>query len=225
MPTQKQLKEIYFYNPLTGIFRKIGSESGRPFSGEEIVQKKDGYVSIRFCGRAHQAHRLAWLYMTGNWPKRQIDHINHVKNDNRFINLRDISAQENMRNRSLSSRNLSGIPGVYYSMSDTWFVAIGENSKSVHIGSYSEMFEAICARKSAENKYGYHPNHGKTPKVFSPNKYVHNETREIYMYLLGAPNLTALNSVIIYHHIDRPSKVEVREVKDFDSKFTLIEDQ
>lgn len=51
-------------------------------------------------GYHYKASRLAWLYMTGEWPKYEMDHINHVKDDNRWVNLRDVTPAENCANRT-----------------------------------------------------------------------------------------------------------------------------
>lgn len=100
--------------------------------------------------------------MTGSWPKEQIDHINHVRSDNRWINLREATNQENCKNRSISIRNKSGVVGVRWTKGKTkWAAYIHVNSKDKYLGFFFDKFEAICARKSAENKHGFHANHGR----------------------------------------------------------------
>ena len=64
--------------------------------------------------KPYPAHRLAWLYMTGEMPSEQIDHINLVKNDNRFCNLRKATMPQNQWNTGIRSTNKSGIKGVYF---------------------------------------------------------------------------------------------------------------
>jgi hypothetical protein len=101
-------REMFSYNPETGIitrsgpytradgekrFYKIGSEAGRR-------DDASGYRTIRISPLGPVlAHRLAWLLQTGGWPKQQIDHINGVKDDNRWLNLRDVSHMVNSQNR------------------------------------------------------------------------------------------------------------------------------
>jgi hypothetical protein len=68
-----------------------------------------GYRLIGVDGRWHKAHRLAWLYMTGSWPREQIDHINLIKNDNRFENLREATQTQNHANTRARRRGLKGI--------------------------------------------------------------------------------------------------------------------
>lgn len=60
-----------------------------------------GWVNICFDGKTYAAHRLAWYYVTGEWPSMDIDHINRVRDDNRFANLRHISRAENLKNRAV----------------------------------------------------------------------------------------------------------------------------
>ena len=67
-----------------------------------------GYFHGIIFNRLYHVHRVIWFYMTGNFPKDQIDHINHIRNDNRWINLREASIQENDKNRSKAINNISG---------------------------------------------------------------------------------------------------------------------
>jgi hypothetical protein len=109
--TQEQLKEQLTYDPDTGIFRwnttRVGVKRGK------IAGCYDrAYYVIRLNGFNYRAGRLAWLYMTGEWPKYNIDHRNNVTDDNRFINLRDATYGENNRNSSRQKNSSSGYKGV-----------------------------------------------------------------------------------------------------------------
>jgi len=101
--------------------------------------------------------------MTGVWPKNQIDHDDHVRNNNRWANLKETTHQENAKNKSLYMRNKSGVSGVRL-YKDRWVTQITVNKKQAHLGSFTDFFEACCARKSAEHKYSFHINHGVNPK-------------------------------------------------------------
>jgi len=94
---QEQLTQLAHYDPETGVFTRLcGVKRGHPAGSV----KPNGYVRINFGrGPLYAAHRLAWLYMTGEWPKHQIDHINRVRSDNRFCNLRDVSVSLNALNK------------------------------------------------------------------------------------------------------------------------------
>ena len=90
MITQERLKQLYRYEPDTGRFIRIYSKQ-RPDTIGRIAGAPhgNGYLEITIDGRTYYAHRLAWLYMTGAWPKGQIDHKNCIRYDNKWENLRD----------------------------------------------------------------------------------------------------------------------------------------
>jgi len=158
MLTQKRLKELLTYNPETGVFTRNCTTSPRAQAGQTVGSKHNaGYLCVSIDRKSHLLHRLAWLYMYGFLPEHDIDHINHDRTDNRIRNLRSVTRSENLRNQSVCPRNTSGIMGVSFdSERNKWMVRI----KKKHLGRYSDYFEAICVRKSAESRYGFHPNHG-----------------------------------------------------------------
>lgn len=120
-----------------------------------------GYVAIWFQGRIHLAHRLAFLYMEGEFPPDQVDHINGVRTDNSWPNLRMVAAAENQKNMKIAKNNKSGVTGVsWFKSRGKWVADIGVKGKTHRLGYRDSWFEAVCLRKSAENKYGYHRNHG-----------------------------------------------------------------
>lgn len=173
MITQEQLKEYVHYDPETGIFTRLkeagGNQFGSKFPRWKIGQKmghhnKRGYLRISIFGKIWQGHRLAWLYHYGELPDKAIDHINGDPRDNRIENLRNVSQMENGRNQKRHSRNKTGINGVHINACTGRFtVQFRINGKSTHIGLYDTIFDAACARKSAEDAHGYHPNHGRDP--------------------------------------------------------------
>jgi hypothetical protein len=119
----------------------------------------DGYRRIGVSGKLYLAHRLIWVHVHGVWPLHQIDHINHKRNDNRIENLRD--TKENALNQSTPKNNSSGVVGVcWHKPSKKWQAQIRVNGKQIHLGGHLRKEDAIQARKEAERKYGFHPNHG-----------------------------------------------------------------
>ena len=161
MITQSELKKLLHYNPDTGIFTWARSIAGVR-AGDIAGDYTHGYSRIGINGKRYYGHRLAWLYMTGDWPKHQIDHMNHVRDDNRFKNLRCTTNSENHKNTPKRKDNKTGIIGVTLERSNkAWSVQITLNCKSRHRSRHSDFFEACCVRKSLENKHGYHLNHGK----------------------------------------------------------------
>jgi hypothetical protein len=161
--TQSELKSLLHYNPDTGIFTRLTRSAFCVNIGDIAggISVK-GYLVIKVNNRQYRAQRLAFLYMTGYFPKHMVDHINGIKTDNRWINLRDVSNRENNRNRKLSITNNSGCVGVlWYKPSKKWVSYIYINSKRIHLGYFNSLLNAVAARKSADIKYNFHRNHGR----------------------------------------------------------------
>jgi hypothetical protein len=96
--TAEVLRTLVHYDPETGLFKwKTQSWPRNPGPIEQKTPK--GYTRFSVLNKRYMAHRLAWLYVTGAWPRGQIDHINGDRSDNRWANLRDVTPSENARNR------------------------------------------------------------------------------------------------------------------------------
>ncbi len=122
----------------------------------------NGYLYASIGRKTYLIHRLAFLYMKGSNPTCIVDHINGVRDDNRWVNLRDVSVSGNAKNRKLTPLNTSGIPGVgWVKGKSKWHARINSDGNAHSIGMYFDFFEACCARKSAELEYGFHINHGR----------------------------------------------------------------
>jgi hypothetical protein len=159
---QAELKEILHYDPDAGIFTRLKSGHGTRAGDVAGYTHKTGYVYIWAHGKKRLAHRLVWLYMTGRWPDYEIDHINHIKDDNRLVNLREASKTDNQRNMKLHKHNKSGTSGVTWNKeASKWQARIGDGKESRHLGTFECIDDAIAVRKDAEKAYGYHENHGK----------------------------------------------------------------
>ena len=160
--TQSEVKELLDYSSEIGVFVWL-SDRGRLAKKGDVAGHRhaDGYTRIKIKGKLYSAHRLAWFYVCGVWPKHQVDHINHIRGDNRWVNLREATHQENQKNATIRKDNSSGITGVSWCTRDNvWQAYIKANEKQTHLVSSNDLFEACCARKSAENKCGFHANHG-----------------------------------------------------------------
>ncbi len=165
MITQARLKELLHYDPDTGIFvwLPIGRHkaSGMPAGNHQTNADGKTYIRITVDCVKHYAHRLAWLYEEGEFPRYQVDHSDGDGTNNRKLNLSEATPTQNQRNRRKASNNTSGVTGVSKSRA-VWVASISVRSNQIKLGRYSDKFDAICARKSAENQYDFHSNHGST---------------------------------------------------------------
>lgn len=134
---------------------KIGNIAGA------IQKQKHGeYRYIKIGGRRYKAANLVWIYNNGCFPEDILDHINHIKHDDRIENLREATPKENCRNRSISKANTSGVTGVYRN-NGKWVARIGDGEGGRTILGYFSNFEnAVRERKHAEKMLNYHKNHG-----------------------------------------------------------------
>lgn len=180
MISQAILRELLRYNGLTGVFtwrrrarhhftrsnqwrnwnaRYPGTIAGRV--GER------GYRQIAVLDHLYAAHRLAWLYVYGNLPVQQIDHINGHRDDNRIANLRDVSNAQNAKNKRLAGWSSTGRIGVteYRWNGTPKFVArIRVDGRLHHLGYFETIEAASMARASAEQRFGFQGTHGIYPK-------------------------------------------------------------
>ena len=167
MITQDQLKHICHYNPDTGEFVRIRKRSwtGNEYECKSFPNSNGdgwGYLQMNIDRVVYKVHRLIFLYMTGEFPKCDVDHVNGNRTDNRWENLRLVSRQENLRNMGLRQSNTSGVCGASYDRNrSAWHAYIGTGNKRTHIGYFGKKEDAVKARTDAERKYEYHVNHGK----------------------------------------------------------------
>lgn len=134
------------------------------YAGQEGFTAIDthGYRHSRIFGVQHLAHRVIWKMITGLEPP-EIDHENGERADNRWINLVEATHKTNHRNRKLDARNTSGQSGVLW-RDGRWRVTIKVAGKTHSLGSFRDLDVAIRARKAAERRLGFHPNHGRKRK-------------------------------------------------------------
>lgn len=117
--------------------------------------RSDLYVAVRLKGQTYLAHRVVWCLHYGYWPTELIDHINGIRYDNRIENLREVTVAENRLNIR-RTRNDSGIVGVTWAKKEgNWRASININGKGVNLGHFSDINDAIVARKAAELKHNY----------------------------------------------------------------------
>lgn len=153
--TVEYLRSILNYDPTTGIFtRRV--RTSNPVRVGDVAGSLNGvgYLNISIHSRLYLAHRLAWLYMYGEWPKLDIDHINRNRSDNRIANLRDVSRRQNLQNAGKRSDNTSGHTGVHWNKQRSkWQARIAPGQKTINLGLFESLEEAAAARKAAEKLY------------------------------------------------------------------------
>lgn len=154
--THANVESLLSYAPSTGkFFWKSGNEVGS--------FDKKGYVVIWVLGRCVRAHRLAYFMIHGEWPAEQIDHINGVKSDNRWCNLRPASRKGNQRNQKRSVANTSGVKGVIYdTRRGTWYFQMrrDDGSRYTKSGFLTKGAAAEECRRVREKLHGEFANHG-----------------------------------------------------------------
>ena len=157
MPTRWEtaLRESIGYNPETGKLFWLKRGIGIQFDKEPgCVNKVDGYRLVTFKGKRIKAHVLSWFLHYGFWPILEIDHINRIPTDNRVVNLRLATRQQNSANRKLGHGNLHQFKGMSYEKKrKKWLARIRVNGVLKNLGRYDDIIEAARAYDKAAKKY------------------------------------------------------------------------
>ena len=99
--------------------------------------------------KLYRAHRLAWLYVYGEYPKKHLDHINGIRNDKRIITLRECNDSQNMKNTDKRKDNTSGCKGVSFDKArNKWKAQATLNQKHINIGRFDSKEDASLAYQS-----------------------------------------------------------------------------
>lgn len=165
------LIELIDYNAETGIFTWKPRDSrdtrwfkkewhGRAWNTRYAGQPVWGHDRHRVCpdgtqvrhqivmgvlGRRYLAHRLAWFWVHGRWPKKTIDHKNGNPADNRLANLREATQSQQNQNRRVQSRNQTGRKGVFYYPGGRirpYVAKLGHNGRQITLGWFADPDEA-----------------------------------------------------------------------------------
>lgn len=158
--TQQRLRELLDYDASTGVFTRRVRASNSAAGTVAGSLRPSGYVAISVDDKLLRAHQLAWLYMTGEWPNKFIDHVDLNKSNNKWDNLRLATKSQNMMNTTIRANNTTGIKGVSpYRAGEKygkpWQAAIGKDGKSFHVGHFATKEEAASAyARAAETLHG-----------------------------------------------------------------------
>lgn len=146
--SQDDVKRLFDYCPDTGVITyKRNSSTGR--------LRDDEYLDFRISGGPMiLAHHIAWMFMTGSWPPKHVDHINRIRNDNRWENLRSATKRENAVNSCQRKDNTSGYKGVYKRSNNTWSAQATIDGKGCSFGSsFKTPEEAALAYNEGMDRF------------------------------------------------------------------------
>ena len=169
------LLQLLDYNPLTGEltwkFRpseffsneRYAKQWNDRYAGKRAFTAVDakGYHVGGIFDQTFRANRIIFMMVHGYIPN-QVDHEDGNPQNDRLTNLRDVTGQQNQQNMRRSRANQSGVTGVCWDKNKRrWKATIGVDGKTVNLGRFLTIKQAIQARQEAEAKYGFHPNHGR----------------------------------------------------------------
>lgn len=156
MLTQERLKELLQYDPETGVFTWRVANGSRAKCGDVAGGiDKHGYVRIGVDGARYKGHRLAWLYMTGEWPALDVDHRDMDRANNAWVNLRHADRRQNMANTGCRANNSCGFKGVHVTRHGNYAASIHLSGVKSHLGTFPTAEEAHAAYvKAANDNFG-----------------------------------------------------------------------
>lgn len=156
--TQEQLKELFTYDPLSGILCWKEGRSNMVKGSRAGCVNGSGYMVLSINSKSYRLSRVIWMYMFGSIPDGfYIDHINGKKTDNRLCNLRVASNKQNQENRPAPSNTTSGYRGVTWHKSyNKWMARICHNKKRETIGFFETAEQAYQAYKDRAAKLYTH---------------------------------------------------------------------
>lgn len=175
LPPQSELKALLDYDPTTGTLQwrtrprsmfltdRSWSTWNSRYANQIAFTSVDrkGYNVGAIYDQNYRAPRVIFKWMTGI-DADQVDHEDGNTQNNRWVNLRDVTGQQNQKNMKRASNNTSGFTGVSWnSQKERWEAKIKVNQRTIHIGRFRSKMDAVIARKRAEIDYGFHPNHGR----------------------------------------------------------------
>lgn len=145
IPTQDELKALYHYDPETGLFTHLQNR-GKGRAGQIAGNiNSNGYREMRVCNTLCQAHRLAFLYMTGTFPEKPltVDHINGVRDDNRWCNLRAATWHEQNWNSGVRAMCQSGLKGAWLcKTTGRWQSMLQDGNRRIWLGRFDTAEDA-----------------------------------------------------------------------------------
>lgn len=151
--TPERVRELLDYDPETGFFYNRMARANVPAGSAAGSMTSHGYIRISVDDKSYRAHRLAWLWMTGRWPKAFVDHRDTNKSNNRWSNLREATKSQNMANTHLQNNNKTGCKGVYFYKAYSKYAAqIWKDGQQTFLGYFDTFEQAKVAREHAARR-------------------------------------------------------------------------
>lgn len=159
----EKMKHYLRYCPDTGNFYWLVKRTNNSFANVGDLAgslDENGYIRLTFDGKKHRAHRLAFVFMGQELPE-QVDHVNGVRSDNRWVNLKESNPLQNAKNAKRRSNSKTAITGVTFSKKhNKWKARVNHKGETLYLGLFANLDDAIIARENANIKYGYSYRHG-----------------------------------------------------------------
>lgn len=149
LPDAEYLRSLFAYEPDTGLLRWKIDRAAKKIGDIAGAQRPSGYIQVGIDSKLYRAHLIIWKMVTGEEPKNHIDHEDTIKNNNRWVNLRDATKSQNQANVGLTAANTTGGKGVFwYKAYQKWAVQVWKDGKA-SFGGYHDTFESACASAQA----------------------------------------------------------------------------
>lgn len=195
LPTQEELISRFSYDKDTGKITSKKWHGGKTSKGTELGwTNPEGYVFLSVNGRKYPAARIIWCLVYGYWPENEIDHINLKRDDNRLVNLREMTRECQQRNKGVNKNSTTGVKGVSpHSQSGGYLAQITVNYENIFLKCTKDLSEAVLFRWKAEVDFDY------------PNAVT---TSTSYIYLIEN-NILTKEEIDEYYRVNRGSKVRL----------------
>ena len=156
-PTPERVREVLRYTKSTGVFTWLVTRSHAVAGSRAGTITTQGYRQIGLDGGSYRASNLAWLYVTGSWPKHEIDHKDRDQSNDRWKNLRAATRKQNCENNGLRKDSSTGVRGVHlFKRTGRWTAYINHNGKRYHLGYFIKKADAQKERMKAEREFYTH---------------------------------------------------------------------
>ena len=150
-----RVRELFDYDPITGIVTRRKTTAPMWKFGQIVgCPDRHGYLLVRVDGVLHKLHRMIWLWMTGELPILDIDHVDRDGSNNSWENLREATKSQNLSNRTKQSNNTSGFKGVSWNKQNSkWAAKINVEGRQLHLGFRDTPVECYRLYVDAARKY------------------------------------------------------------------------